>query len=204
VPMSKLPARMTVRRRPVLASLLVLLAALALSACGSSHTQLNHEDNTGAGGVNSEYITLGGLKYQVQISRVLNPYSVEDSGYLAGIPPRLAQLPPGQDWFGVFLLVLNPSHVAQPSVSDFVLSDTQNNKFRPVPLPTTNVYAYHAVTVAPGQQIPEINSTAYYSQTQAALLLFKIPVGEFDNRPLTLTLTDPTDPTQTATVTLDV
>ncbi len=77
--MSKLRARMTVRRRPALASLLVLALALALSACGSSHTPLNHEDNTGAGGVNSDYITLDGLKYQVQVSRLLDPYKVEDA-----------------------------------------------------------------------------------------------------------------------------
>lgn len=202
--MSKLPARMTVRRRPVLACLLTLLAALALSACGSSHTQLNHEDNTGAGGVNSDYISLGGLKYQVQISRTLNPYKVEDAAYLAGIPPRLAQLPPGQEWFGVFMLVLNPGHLPEPAASDFTLSDTRGNMYKPVALPTTNQYAYRPVTIAAGQQIPIVDSPAYYSPTQAALLLFQIPTSEFDNRPLTLTLTDPTDPTKTATVTLDV
>jgi hypothetical protein len=201
--MSKLPARMT-RRRPVLACLLALVAALALSACGSSHKPLNHEDNTGAGGVNSEYITLGGLKYQVQVSRVLNPYSVEDAAYLAGIPPTLATLPPGQEWFGVFMLVLNPGDKPEPSVADFVLSDTQGTKYTPVALPSVNVYGYRPELVAAGGQIPTKDSPAYYSQTQASLLLFRIATTEFDNRPLTLTLIDPNDPTQTATVTLDV
>jgi hypothetical protein len=202
--MGKLPARMTVRRRPVLASLLVVLVALALSACGSSHTPLNHEDNTGAGGANSEYITLGGLKYQVQLSRVLNPYKVEDAAYLTGIPASLAQLPAGQEWFGVFMLVLNPSDKPAPAATDFTLSDTQGSTYKPVALPKVNLYAYEPVTLAPGQQIPKVDSTAYYSPTQAALLLFQIPVSEFDNRPLTLTIVDPTDPTQKATVTLDV
>lgn len=202
--MDKLPARMTPRRRPIIAILLVLLAALALSACGDSHTPLTHEDNTGAGGVNSNYITLGGVKYQVQVSRELNPYKVEDAAYLAGLPTAKLQPPPGYLWFAVFLLALNPGHQTQPLVSSFTLSDTQGNVYHPIPLPAGNLYAYHATTLAPGKQVPDVDSTAYYGPTQASLLLFQIPVSAYSNRPLILTLTDPTDPTKTATVTLDV
>ncbi len=202
--MDKLPARMNARRRLPLAILLVLLAALALSACGDSHTPLTHEDNTGAGGVNSNYITLDNVKYQVQISRELNPYKVEDMGYLAGIPASQQQPPPGYVWFAVFLLALNPGHNPEPVVSSFTLSDTEDNVYTPLKLPAENMYAYRPTTLAPGQQIPIVDSAAYYSPTQASLLLFKIPTSAYDNRPLTLTLTDPADPTKTATVTLDV
>ena len=93
----------------------------------------------------------------------------------------------------VELLVADAVAVAVPPVAPL-----------PVALPTTNLYAYRPLTVPAGGQIPIKDSTAYYSPTQAALLLFRIPVTEFDNRPLTLTLTDPTDPSKTATVTLDV
>ncbi len=111
---------------------------------------------------------------------------------------------PGEAWLGVFMLVLNPSGKPAPAVSSFKLTDTQGNVYTPVTLPAGNPYAYRAATLAPGQQIPTIDSTAYYGPTQASLLLFKIPTSAFDNRPLTLTLTDPTDPAETATVTLDL
>lgn len=202
--MDKLPARMTARRRLPVAILLVVLAALALSACGDSHTPLTHEDNTGAGGVNSNYITLGGVKYQVQISRELNPYKVEDAAYLSGIPAAKRQPPPGYVWFAVFLLALNPGHSPEPVASTFALNDTQGNVYTPITLPAGNLYAYHATTLQPGQQIPIVDSTAYYSPTQAALLLFQIPTSAYDNRPLTLTFSDPADPTKVGTVTLDV
>ena len=202
--MGKLPARMTVRLRFILASLLLVLAALALSACGSSHTPLKHEDNTGAGGVDSDYITLDGVRYQVQISRLLNPYTEEDSQYLATFGAAARDLPAGQAWFAVFLLALNPGKQPKPSVSDFTLSDTENNTYTPVPLPADNLYAYRAATIPAGGQIPPVDSAAFYSPTQASLLLFKMPLTAFNNRPWTLTLTNPTDPTDTATVNLDV
>jgi hypothetical protein len=202
--MGKLPARMAARRRQALAILLALVAALALGACGDSHTPLTHEDNTGAGGVNSNYVTLGGVKYQVQVSRQLNPYKESDLAYLAGIPQAARYPQPGYLWFAVFLLALNPSSTPAQSVSSFSLSDTQGNVYYPLTLPGANLYAYHATVLAPGQQIPTVDSPGYYSPTQASLLLFKVPVSVYDNRPLVLTLTDPTDPSQTATVTLDV
>jgi hypothetical protein len=199
--MDKLPARMTVRR---LCTLAILVLALALSACGSSHTPLLHEDNTGGGGVNSSYITLDGLKYQVQISRELNPYSTEDAGYLTGIPTSQLQPPPGKVWFAVFMLVLNPSKKSEPVVSTFAMTDTQNNLYSPINLPAGNPYAYRPQTLAPGQQIPIVDSAGYNSPTQAALILFSIPTSAYDNRPLTLTLTDPLNPSIKATVNLDV
>jgi len=194
---------MTARRRPALASLVAVLAMLALSACGASHKPLTHEDNTGAGGVNSDYITLDNLKYQVQVSRQLNPYSTEDGDYLSGIPAGGLYPPAGQLWFGVFLLVLNPTKHPEPAVSSFSLSDTQNDVYKPVALPAGNPYAYRPLTLAGGQQIPQVDSTAYYDDTQASLLLFKINQSAYANRPLTLTLVDPENPAKTGTVTLD-
>ncbi len=202
--MGKLPARMAARRRQALAILLALLAVVALAACGDSHTALTHEDNTGAGGVNSNYVTLNGVKYQVQVSRQLNPYKVEDASYLLGIPAAARQPEPGYLWFAVFLLALNPGHTTEPVVSSFSLSDTQGNVYFPATLPATNLYAYRATALAPGQQIPAVDSPGYYSPTQASLLLFKVPISVYDDRPLTLTLVDPVDASQTATVTLDV
>ena len=58
--------------RRLVTLLLVALAALVVGACG------NKEDKTLHGATEGIYIDVGGLKYQVQISRVLNPTDRED------------------------------------------------------------------------------------------------------------------------------
>ena len=68
---------------PILA-LPAVLAALALGACGDSHTKVTTGTYAGESGANAPYLDVGPLKYQVQLSRQLNPANSEDSGYLAG------------------------------------------------------------------------------------------------------------------------
>ena len=64
-------------RRP-LVLIAVLLAGLALNACGKA------DEPTSEGETEAVYLDLDGLQYQVQISRQLNPYDVEDSYYVRG------------------------------------------------------------------------------------------------------------------------
>ncbi len=186
-------------RRPGLVALLLLL--IALSACGRSHTRVTSGDNTGAGGVNSSYLDVGKLQYQVQISRQLNPSDPEDRSYLAGLPAN--GLKPGYQWFGVFILVLNPTSTAQQPTQSFTLSDTQGHSFSPQALGAQNEYAYRAAPIAAKDQIPQADTTAANGPTQAAVLVYKLPVTAYDNRPLTLKITDPSS-NQTGTVQLDV
>jgi len=191
-------------QRTLLLLLLAVAGTLTLAACGQSHTPLTSEDNTGAGGVNSDYITLGPLKYQVQISRQLNPFSNEDEGYLSGLPAndRLAQ--PGTLWLGVFLLVLNPSSHPSVPASSFALTDTQGHLYHPVPLSATDPYAYIPEVVPAGSQLPLPGTTAFYGPTGGELLLFHVPYTAYDNRPLTLIFSDPLDAAKKGIVTLDV
>ena len=51
---------------------LVLGAALALAGCGDKLETRTVGETEGL------YIDVGDLKYQVQISRIINPYDVED------------------------------------------------------------------------------------------------------------------------------
>ena len=75
------------------------------------------------------YIDVGELKYQVQISRIINPYDIEDRNYLRGLPE--GTLPPKADeaWFGVWLRVenTNDKQVARRPPADFEIVDTQEN-----------------------------------------------------------------------------
>src|SRR4051812_36884038 len=114
--------------RRLMPCLAVVFSALAIGACG------NREDVTLHGTTEGAYHDLGPLKYQVQISRLLNPGSVEDRAYFVGMDASQGNLPAGQEWFAVFVRVENSGDTAgHPArAADYVITDTQNTKFRPM------------------------------------------------------------------------
>src|SRR6202040_2097234 len=93
------------RKLPTLA--LVVLAALALSACGDSHTKVTTGTYAGESGANAPYLNVGPLIYEVQLSRELNPTNSEDASYLQGLGAAESKLEPGEEWFGVSVQVYN-------------------------------------------------------------------------------------------------
>ncbi|MEA2268347.1 MAG: hypothetical protein QOC64_957 [Solirubrobacteraceae bacterium] len=174
--------------------LATLALAVALGACGHKEEHVLHGTTEGA------YLDLGGMKYQVQISRVLNPNSPEDRAYLVGVDESERQLPAGQDWFAVFMRVENETGDPQRAASDYTITDTAATKFRPIDLGEDNVFAYRPDTVAPEGLLPVPDSPAAESTTQGALLLFRIPTRNLENRPLELSIRAG----ETATVDLDI
>src|SRR6201993_2261028 len=96
-------------RPPRSSWLLALLAAapLLLGACGDSHSKVTTGTYAGESGQNAPYLDVGPLVYEVQLSRELNPYDVEDAAYLEGLSPEQRKLAPGQEWFAVFVQVYN-------------------------------------------------------------------------------------------------
>jgi hypothetical protein len=185
-------------------ALFALLAALALGACGESHTRVTTGTYAGGGGKNAPYLNVGPLIYQVQISRQLNPYNTEDSSYLLGLTPAQSRLNPGEEWFGVFVQVYNESTIPHPAATDFAVADTQGNVYHSVIPGPANLFAYRGGVVPANSQIPALNTVAASGPTQGELLLYKIKVESLDNRPFTLTIVDPHDRTQTASAELDV
>jgi len=179
--------------------LLIVLAAcgVMLSACGYV---------AGVKKADSEaiYVDLGQLKYQVQFSRQLNPYDIEDSAYLQGLSPAAVKLTPAQAWFGIFVLVLNEHGQPYQASHGFYVTDTAGGVYRPTPVTGANPFAYHSVMVAPYAELPPVGSVAALGPTSGAALLFKVPLTSFDNRPLVLHIVDPTNPHGEATVDLDV
>jgi hypothetical protein len=184
-------------RRP-LTCLVVVACALAASACGNKKAEVLHGLTEGA------YLDLGGLKYQVQISRLLNPASVEDRAYLLALPAAQRKLPANQQWFAVFMRVENDGQKAARAATDYTITDTENNKFRPLTLGPDNVFAYRSGTLQPKDVLPAPDSPAGQGSIQGALLLFKIPDANFENRPLELSIRTPAAPGKTAAVDLDV
>lgn len=170
--------------RPLLLATAVA-AALFAAGCG------NKEEEVLEGKTEGIYLDVGELKYQVQISRQLNPYDTEDKEYLTALPPAERRLAPGETWFAVFMRVQNTTDEAHPSARSFVIEDTTGEKFRPVALPLVNGYAYRPARVEPGEILPKPNSTAGFGSTRGSLLLFKMKTETLALRPLVLTVTPP-------------
>src|SRR3954470_22771148 len=134
--------------RRLLVSVAAVAAALAITACG------NKEPETLNGTTEGAYLDLGGMKYQVQISRLLNPASIEDNYYLIGLPANQRQLPAGQEWFAVFIRVENDGDKAARAATDYVITDTQNTKFRPIRIAAENPFVYRGGVLQPTDILP--------------------------------------------------
>jgi hypothetical protein len=185
-------------RLPLL-STVALIAALALGACGGQKQPTTHGDGEGA------YIQAGPLVYQVQLSRELNPESVEDREYLQGlsVPTQLAG---DEEWFGVWLRVENDNTDVLPAASQFKIVDTLGTEYDPYTLPATNPYSYQPRDVegTNGQPLlPDPESGAGSGPIQGSMVLFKLKTSVYSNRPLELEITPPSggDP---STVPLDL
>lgn len=179
-------------------AMLIAAAALGLGACDAEENP-KHAETEGV------QVLAGGLKYQVQISRLVNPDDVEDRAFLTGfVDPQEAKLEAGQEWFAVFVRVKNfaKKGAPRPATDKFVIEDTTGAEFEPVQLDSrVNPLAYSPRQLGPEELIPAPNSIASTTTTQGSLLLFKMPRQSLENRPLELKITALTDE---AAVNLDV
>lgn len=139
------------------------------------------------------YEWAGPITYQLQISRELNQYSTEDRQYVTGLPKGMSiTLGPAQLWYGVFLWAKNQTKGTFTTSDNFRIVDTENNQYYPVPVDSAlNPYAWTAQRLGPGDTYPTPNTTASFGPTQGGLLLFKLPMTVYDNRPLTLQILSP-------------
>jgi hypothetical protein len=178
-----------------------LLVAGGLSACGKhqSEGKIRTAETEGI------YLDVSDLKYQVQVSRQLNPDDIQDKAYLTGIPPAEAKLKPNEVWFGVFLRVQNETDEDLRPSNDIQIKDTQEEIFKPLTLGPENLYAYRAFEPIPaGQTYPVLNSPGYDTPSRGALVLFKLTLAALNNRPLEMTIVGRKPPIQIGIVDLDV
>jgi hypothetical protein len=165
---------------------LVLAASLGVSACGKQGTykgKLQGFDEPAREGL---AVPLGGLEYNVFITRELNLRIPPDKAYYDGPEP-----PKGETLYGVFLRVCNKGDKPRRSAEHFKVLDNQDNEFEPTELPADNSFAYHPRTLDPGKCLPEEGSVAELGPTEGAMLLFKLPVANTENRPLELEIERP-------------
>jgi len=176
--------------------LLALVAALA--GCGQKLETRTVGDTEGL------YIDIGELKYQVQMSRILNPNDIEDRAYLAGLPGGTSQPTGSEAWFGIWLRVENTnSDKTLPAAREFSITDTQGHEFTPQTL-GRNPFAYAPVSLGPKAVNPSQNSVAGQGVIQGSLILFKLTTESIANRPLEFTIKNPSNADEVGIVDLDV
>src|SRR3954471_16829386 len=179
---------MDLGRSPRAAFLCILaLFGVLLAGCGDNP----RENDASREGLPEK---IGGIDYNVYITRELNLKDVEDSGYYKG-----PEAPPGFALYGVFLTACNPEESATspnvPAASDFTVIDTQGQRFKPIaPVPPDNDFAYQATPLKHLACIPKAGSLASSGPTNGALLVFKLPLRALENRPLDLEIVSPPDP----------
>src|SRR3954452_21091591 len=122
-------------RRSVLA---LALLALVIAGCGNAPNTGTDSAQEGSAVADTEgiYLDINHLKYQIEMSRYMNPNDVEDAEYLKGLPEGTA--PPGGDatWFGVWIRVQNVTDETHPAADNWVIRDTLDNEYRPIPIDT--------------------------------------------------------------------
>ena len=168
----------------------LLIAVLGVAGCGN---------NLGKAADEGVPIQLGDLKINVSETRFLNANQPDDKQYLAG-----QQLPPpsGQAYLGIFLTMHNAGDnpIRVPTVGQLSITDTTGASYQAIPshspfaAPLGSTLAGHADIPAPG-------TPAANGPTQGALILFLLPQGITENRPLKLEISYAQE---TGEITLDI
>jgi hypothetical protein len=176
---------------------LAAVAALAAAGCGSN------EGPQTSGNTEGVYIDVGDLKYQVQISRILNPADIEDQAYLRGVSQGVA---PADDevWFAIFMRVQNETDRPLRPADTFTMVDTAGDEYTSLNLDEKiNVFAYKPSPIPAGGLVPQLSSPPADNTIQGSLLLFKVKVAALYNRPVVLHLTSSRGG-PTGTISLDI
>jgi hypothetical protein len=177
-----MPARMPRR-------LLMLLCAVCLSAGGAACGNADEEPGVDHPAREGLALNLGGVDYNVFITRQLNTRIPPDDAYVdQGTEPDA-----GETFYGVFLQACNPAKedgdpASTQPVDAFKIVDNQGNEFEPEELPEDNHFAYHPRELLPQECIPEAGSVAQLGPSAGSMLLFRLPLENTEYRPLELEL----------------
>ena len=153
-----------------------------------SGTEVADSNNDGA------YIEARNITYQLQISRQLNPFSVQDRQFLVGLPSGMTPtgLAPNELWYGVFLWAKNQHHAPHWTSDRFEIVDTQGNTYHPIKLDTAiNPLAWKSQQLQYGDTEPGEDQIATQFFEGGKLVLFKLNDSIYSNRPLTLYILSP-------------
>jgi len=176
--------------KPLATPLAVAAVAMTLTACGGDEEPITHGHSEAA------YVEAGDLQYQVQISRGLNPFAVDDAEYLEGVEDPVESLGEEDQWFGVWLRAQNTTDDDHEAASEFKVVDAAGSEYEPIELPEENVFAYQPRIVerksGNGQPLlPNPDSASGAGPIQGSLLLFRVPYTIYSNQPVELEIVPP-------------
>ncbi len=176
-----------------LALLLAAVLALGASACGQEEVDPGGYQTENAQVAETEgiYLEVGEMKYQVQLSRQMNPALVDDQAFFEGVSEGDLDLASDEVWFGVWMRVENVTDEPHEAATRFTIVDTQENEYVPVRIDGANPFAYRGGEVAGGELLPSPNGPAGERSPNGAVMLFKLKRFSLDNRPLELIIDDP-------------
>lgn len=160
------------------AALLALCLALLLFAAGCGNA--DEPKNVGAEG---QFVEVGEVDYQVQLTRLLNPQQRPDDAYLRAQAP----VPGNETYLGVFLRIENDGDEPYKPPRDMKVVDTQGNEYLPLDTTQSGFGLDFGAEIPPGEAAPPPNSPAEFGPTSGALVLFRIKdESATDNLPLEL------------------
>jgi hypothetical protein len=169
------------RRVPRALSVVLVAFLLGTAACGEPGDDRAFVPGDAAReGIAAE---LDGIDYEVFVTRQLNTFDPEDEQYYRG-PPA----PPGSAYYGVFLraCALDALERTVNTSTAVKLVDIRGQEYRPLPLKLDNAFAYRRESLGKGECFPNSASASSYGPTGGAMLLFRIPVSQTENRPFEL------------------
>jgi hypothetical protein len=172
----------------LVALLAIVAVAVLLSGCSLTGRKILPgvtQDELSAG--QEPYFDVGGITYQIQESRQLNPFS-DDVEYFAGI--KYAQKIPGNEfWYAVFIWAKNQNKQRLTTASRFVLTDSAGNSYQPTKLnPNLNPWGCYATQLGQNDINPNPDGIAASGTSGGCMVLFRVPTSVYSNRPLTLHL----------------
>lgn len=157
------------------------LCALAVLVAGCG----NKEAVTTKGDTEGVWLDVGPLDYHVQGSRQLNPNEVPDDRYLSGVPSDVPPPSATETWFAVFVRIENKTNQPAPTAKTFFIVDTEGDKYEPIAIDTkVNPFAYIPQTLGVGDVMPHPDSAQDTDSVSGSMLLFKLPLTGYQNRPL--------------------
>jgi hypothetical protein len=174
------------RMRPIsltsFATAIAVALALTLSACGNKEERIHHAETEGV------YVNVDELKYQVQISRALNPAAIpEDHTFVSGVAPDEAELGADEVWFAVFVRVENESDAPQVPTTAFELEDQRGNVYEPIEVDENNPFFFDDAPIRAHGYAPGPDTIARQVGSVGGMLrLFKVKHETLDNRPVEL------------------
>lgn len=170
--------------------LLLLLAALAMGATGCERKRDAYKRAKTEG----LHLDAGGLKYQIQLSRLMNPKIALDRSLLRDVPPTEQKPNREQAYFGVWLEIENDSKGIHQSASQFEIEDSLGKKYEPIAIdPEKSPFYYASTRMKPHAVLPDPDSPPGQTSPGGLFLLFKLDLTAYQNRPLEFRIIPPVD-----------